>query len=66
MRQRLSTEAGKAMYRLRQSTVEPGFGIIKAALGFRSFRLRGLENVRTEWSLISLAFNCRRLALRWS
>jgi transposase len=63
MRQRLSTVAGKAMYRLRQSTVEPGFGIIKAALGFRCFRLRGLENVRTEWSLISLAFNCRRLAL---
>lgn len=66
MRQRLATEAGKAMYRLRQTTVEPGFGIIKAALGFRCFRLRGLENVRTEWSLLSLAFNCRRLALRGS
>lgn len=66
MRQRLSTVAGKTMYRLRQCTVEPGFGIIKAALGFRGFRLRGLENVRTEWSLISLAFNCRRLALRRS
>ena len=66
MRQRLSTVAGRTMYRLRQSTVEPGFGIIKAALGFRCFRLRGLENVRTEWSLISLAFNCRRLALRRS
>jgi len=64
MRQRLATEVGKALYRLRQTTVEPGFGIIKAALGFRSFRLRGLENVRTEWSLISLAFNCRRLAAR--
>jgi len=66
MRQRLSTGAGKALYRLRQTTVEPGFGIIKAALGFRCFRLRGLENVRTEWSLLSLAFNCRRLALRRS
>jgi transposase len=66
MRQRLSTEAGRALYRLRQTTVEPGFGIIKAALGFRSFRLRGLENVRNEWSLLSLAFNCRRLALRRS
>ena len=66
MRQRLSTVVGKTMYHLRQCTVEPGFGIIKAALGFRCFRLRGLENVRTEWSLISLAFNCRRLALRKS
>jgi transposase len=66
MRQRLATEAGKAMYRLRQTTVEPGFGIIKAALGFRCFRLRGLEKVRTEWSLLSLAFNCRRLAGRKS
>lgn len=64
MRQRLATEAGKALYRFRQTTVEPGFGIIKAALGFRCFRLRGLEKVRTEWSLLSLAFNCRRLALR--
>jgi hypothetical protein len=63
MRQRLATEAGKAMYRLRQTTVEPAFGIIKAALGFRCFRLRGLEKVRIEWSLLSLAFNCRRLAL---
>jgi transposase len=64
MRQRLATEAGKALYRLRQSTVEPGFGIIKAILGFRSFRVRGLDAVRNEWSLISLAFNCRRLAKR--
>ncbi len=62
MRQRLLDATGKARYRLRQCTVEPGFGIIKAALGFRCFRLRGLENVRTEWSLLSLAFNCRRLA----
>jgi transposase len=66
MRQRLATEAGKALYRFRQTTVEPGFGIIKAALGFRCFSLRGLEKVRTEWSLLSLAFNCRRLALRKS
>lgn len=66
MRQRLASEAGKAMYRLRQTTVEPGFGIIKTALGFRCFRLRGLEKVRIEWSLLSLAFNCRRLARRRS
>ena len=61
MRERLATEHGKALYRLRQSTVEPGFGIIKAILGFRNFRVRGLEAVRNEWALMSLAFNCRRL-----
>jgi transposase len=66
MRQRLETPAGQALYRLRKTTVEPAIGIIKSALGFRQFRLRGLANVRTEWLLISVAFNCRRLALRWN
>lgn len=66
MRQRLLTPAGKALYGLRKTTVEPVIGIIKAALGFRSFRLRGLAKVKTEWTLISLALNCRRLAARWS
>jgi transposase len=66
MRQRLLTPAGKALYGLRQTTVEPAIGIIKAARGFRNFRLRGLAKVRTEWTLVSLALNCRRLALRWN
>lgn len=65
MRQRLLSPAGKALYGLRKTTVEPVIGIIKAALGFRHFRLRGLAKVRTEWTLISLALNCRRLAARW-
>jgi transposase len=65
MRQRLLSPAGKALYRLRKITVEPAIGIIKAALGFRRFRLRGLAKVRTEWTLVSLAMNCRRLAPRW-
>jgi transposase len=66
MCQRLLTPAGKALYGLRKTTVEPAIGIIKAALGFRNFRLRGLAKVRTEWTLVSLALNCRRLALRWN
>jgi transposase len=65
LRQRLLTPVGKALYGLRKTTVEPVIGIIKAALGFRHFRLRGLAKVRTEWTLISLALNCRRLAARW-
>jgi transposase len=64
MRRRLLSPWGKALYGLRKITVEPAIGIIKAALGFRNFRLRGLAKVRTEWILVSLALNCRRLALR--
>ncbi len=61
MRHRLKTSAGKALYKLRQQTVEPVFGIIKSVLGFRQFLLRGVENVSTEWTLVCLAYNVRRL-----
>ena len=46
---------------LRQSTVEPAIGLIKTALGFRRFSLRGLAKVNLEWELVALAFNCRRI-----
>ncbi|HUF22118.1 MAG TPA: transposase, partial [Burkholderiales bacterium] len=42
-------------------TVEPVFGIIKSAIGFTHFHLRGLQKVAAEWLLIALAYNCRRL-----
>jgi len=61
MKAKLQTEEGRARYRKRWSTVEPVFGIIKAAMGFRQFRLRGLEKVRGEWQLVCLAYNFRRL-----
>lgn len=61
MRHRLQTQTGRALYRLRQQTVEPVFGIIKEALGFRRFSLRGLAAVETEWTLVCLAYNLRRL-----
>ena len=61
MKEKLATEAGKAKYRLRKQTVEPVFGIIKQALGFRQFLLRGIDKVRGEWELVALAYNCRRL-----
>jgi len=61
MRHRTSTAAGRALYKLRQQTVEPVFGIIKAAMGFRRFSLRGLEKVNLEWELVCLAYNVRRL-----
>ena len=61
MRHRLKTTAGKALYKLRQQTVEPVFGIIKSVLGFRQFRLRGREKVGLEWTLVWLACNLKRL-----
>jgi transposase len=61
MAQKLKTEAGKAIYRKRASTVEPVFGIIKSVLGFRQFLLRGLEKVSGEWKLVCLAWNLKRL-----
>jgi transposase len=61
MRHRTATAAGCALYKLRQQTVEPVFGIIKAAMGFRRFSLRGLEKVNLEWDLVCLAYNVRRL-----
>ena len=51
----------RALYRLRQQTVEPVFGIIKEVLGFRRFSLRGLAGVELEWTLVCLVYNLRRL-----
>jgi transposase len=61
MRYRLKTQAGKAIYAKRKSTIEPVFGIIKSAMGFRQFLLRGLEAVKGEWNLVCIAFNLKRL-----
>ena len=61
MAYKLSTEIGKAIYRLRKCTVEPVLGIIKEILGFRQFSLRGLKKVAGEWCLVCLAFNLKRL-----
>ena len=61
MRAKLDTDTGRALYAKRKQTVEPVFGIIKEAMGFRQFLLRGLEKVRGEWRLVCLAYNVRRL-----
>lgn len=58
---RVATRAGRARYKLRQQTVEPVLGIIKEALGFRRFSLRGQTKVSLEWTLVSLAYNLKRL-----
>lgn len=61
MRHRVKTKEGRARYKLRQQTVEPVFGIIKEALGFRRFSLRGLAKVSLEWTLVSVSYNLKRL-----
>jgi len=65
MRHRLQTREGKALYATRKSTVETVFGIIKQVLGFRQFLLRGLDSVQSEWSLVCIGWNLKRMhALR--
>jgi transposase len=61
MAHRVATKAGRERYKLRQQTVEPVFGIIKEALGFRRFSLRGLAKANTEWTLVTMAYNLKRL-----
>jgi len=58
---KLRTQAGKAIYKLRKSTVEPVFGNIKEVMGFRQFSLRGLTAAAGEWNLVCLAYNLKRL-----
>ena len=57
----LKTPEGKKLYALRKQTPEPVFGIIKSVLGFRQFLLRGIDNVRGEWNLVTMAWNMKRL-----
>ncbi len=61
MEHRLKTREGKRLYALRKQTPEPVFGIIKSVLGFRQFLLRGLDNVRGEWNLVTMAWNMKRM-----
>lgn len=62
MAHRLQTPEGRARYGRRKQTVEPVFGIIKHAMRFRQFLLRGQRKVSGEWQLVAMAYNFRRLA----
>ncbi len=61
MAHRLKTPEGRDLYALRKQTPEPVFGIIKSVLGFRQFSMRGLEKARGEWSLVTMAWNMKRM-----
>jgi hypothetical protein len=62
MSTRLKRAGYRSRYRLRKQIVEPVFGQIKQARGFRQFLLRGIEKVRHEWALICTAHNLTKLA----
>ena len=68
MKKKLRTKAGRAIYAARKSVVEPVFGQIKQARGFRQFLLRGKEKVKGEWALVCLTHNILRLhaAMQWA
>jgi len=61
MRHKLRTPEGQAIYRQRKAVVEPVFGQIKEARGFRRFLLRGLGKVQAEWQLICATHNLLKL-----
>ena len=61
MKQKLRTETGRAVYKMRKAIVEPVFGQIKAARGIRAFLLRGLVKVSAEWKLICAAHNLLKM-----
>src|SRR5713226_1894464 len=61
MAHRLKTPEGRKLYSLRKQIPEPVFGIIKSVLGFRQFLLRGLDKVRGEWNLVTMAWNIKRM-----
>lgn len=64
-RELMKTEEAKAIYAQRKELVEPVFGLLKELQGARRFLLRGLENVRCEWALLTTAFNLKTLCRVW-
>lgn len=62
MTTKLKRAGRRSRYRLRTQIVEPVFGQIKQARGFRQFLLRGLDKVRAEWAMICTVHNLLKLA----
>jgi hypothetical protein len=56
----------QARLRQRKAIIEPVFALIKQAMGFRRWTVRGLENVRTQWALLCTAFNLRKIYRHWA
>ena len=61
MKRKLMSKAGQGIYARRKTIVEPVFGQIKQAQGFRQFLLRGVDKVRSEWALVCATHNVLKL-----
>lgn len=61
MQRTLATRRGQRLYARRKAIVEPVFGQIKHARGFRQFLRRGLQRVQEEWALVCLSHNLLKL-----
>jgi transposase len=61
MREKLSKRQGKTVYSRRKVIVEPVFGQIEEARGFRRFSQRGQAKVRCEWALVCMTHNLLKL-----
>jgi hypothetical protein len=61
MAAKVRTPKGRDLYARRKVNVEPVFGQIKEARGFRRFLLRGLDNIRGEWCLVCLTHNLLKI-----
>jgi transposase len=65
-REKHRDESMRAALKKRGATVEPVFGWVKEAMGFRRWTFRGLEKVRTQWLVLCTALNLKRLYKSWS
>jgi transposase len=61
MKRKLQTKVGAKVYAARKSIVEPVFGQVKHARGFRQFLMRGIEKVKAEWALVCATHNILKL-----
>ena len=64
MAAKLQSEEGKEIYPQRKKIAEPVFGQIKFNLGFRRFRLRGLDKAGGEWKLVCLVNSVKKIYAR--
>lgn len=64
MEAKLQTKEGKEIYCQRKKIVEPIFGQMKSNAGFRRFRLRGWDKTGSEWTLVCLVHNIKKIYAR--